>query len=101
MVIPMKGQYEQQCNAAALKRMDVPVLKKLKLSRVEKIKSWIKSGNVISVDFPDITAQIIDEILDKHSLVSEKFQVELGTLPYSYKKLKRGMTGNILNQTDE
>jgi len=101
MVIPMKGQYEQQCNAAALKRMDVPVLKKLKLSRVEKIKSWIKSGNVISVHFPDITAQIIDEILDKHSLVSEKFQVELGTLPYSYKKLKRGMTGNILNQTDE
>ncbi len=36
MVIPMKGQYEQQCNAAALKTMGVPVLKKLKISKVAK-----------------------------------------------------------------
>ena len=41
MVIPMKGQYEQQCNAAALKKMDVPVLKKLKLSKLDKIKVWV------------------------------------------------------------
>ena len=34
----MKGQYEQQCNAAALKKMDIPVLKKLKLSQLEKLK---------------------------------------------------------------
>ena len=30
MVIPMKGQYEQQCNAAALETMGVPVIKSLK-----------------------------------------------------------------------
>ncbi len=41
MVIPMKGQYEQQCNAAALKEMGVPVLKKLKISKVEKIIDWV------------------------------------------------------------
>ena len=33
MVIPMKGQYEQQCNAAALKEMGVPVIKNLKEKR--------------------------------------------------------------------
>src|SRR5690606_40225251 len=30
MVVPMKGQFEQQCNAAALKTMGVPVIRKLK-----------------------------------------------------------------------
>ncbi|HEX9600998.1 MAG TPA: glycosyltransferase family protein, partial [Mariniflexile sp.] len=30
LVIPMKGQYEQQCNAAALKDMGVPIIKALK-----------------------------------------------------------------------
>ncbi len=34
----MKGQYEQQCNAAALKEMSVPVLKKLKKKILKKLK---------------------------------------------------------------
>jgi uncharacterized protein (TIGR00661 family) len=67
MVIPMKGQYEQQCNAAALKEMGVPVLKKLKLKKVEKILDWVNNGAIISVDYPDITEQVIEEILDKYS----------------------------------
>ncbi len=46
MVIPMKGQYEQQCNAAALKEMGVPVLKKLKISKVEKIINWVTNGDI-------------------------------------------------------
>ncbi|HVX00639.1 MAG TPA: glycosyltransferase family protein [Candidatus Babeliaceae bacterium] len=67
MVVPMKGQYEQQCNAAALKQMGVPVLKKLKKSKIEKISRWIHDDKIIPVDYPDITAQIIDEIFDKHA----------------------------------
>ncbi|MDQ2720995.1 MAG: glycosyl transferase [Bacteroidota bacterium] len=101
MVIPMKGQYEQQCNAAALKKMDVPVLKKLKLSQLEKIKAWVKNGKIVPVNFPDITQQVVNEIFDKHSLAVDKYFVEPGTVPYSFKKLRNIIIGNILHKTRE
>jgi predicted glycosyltransferase len=63
MVIPMKGQYEQHCNAAALKEMGVPVLKSLKLENVGKIMNWIQNGSTVEVDYPDNTELIINTIL--------------------------------------
>ena len=98
MVIPMKGQYEQQCNAAALKKMDIPVLKKLRPSSIKQIEKWIQTGKTIQVDFPDATGQVIDEIFDNFASASELYQVELGNIPYSFKKLKRGITGNNAHQ---
>jgi uncharacterized protein (TIGR00661 family) len=70
LVIPMKGQYEQQCNAAALKEMGVPVLKSLKLENVDKIKHWIEDDSKVKVDYPDITEEIINKILFAHGSVS-------------------------------
>ncbi len=63
MVIPMKAQYEQQCNAAALKEMGVPVVKKLKNKAVEKIKNWVESDRKIQLDYPDETQEIVDKIV--------------------------------------
>ena len=65
MVIAMKGQYEQQCNAAALKEMGVPVIKSLKLKHLEKLQTWVNSDSVIDVYYPDITADIINRILEE------------------------------------
>ena len=98
MVIPMKGQYEQQCNAAALKKMGVPVLKKLKISKLQKIIDWVKSGKVIPVDYPDITRQVVNEIFDKAC----RNVLHPVAMPYpnSYpeKKLRQISLGNILHQ---
>jgi uncharacterized protein (TIGR00661 family) len=66
MTIPMKGQYEQQCNAAALKEMGVPVLKNLKSKRVRKIEKWVAGKNTVQVDYPDQTEEILQMIIDKH-----------------------------------
>lgn len=66
MVIPMKSQYEQQCNAAALEAMGVPVIKSLKPKHHSKIKDWINYGKVISVNYPDMTEQIIQQIISNH-----------------------------------
>lgn len=63
LVIPMKGQYEQQCNAAALKAMGVPVIKSFKKKYLKNIKDWIDSDTIIEVYYPDITEQIIDKLL--------------------------------------
>ncbi|WP_075343247.1 glycosyltransferase family protein [Tenacibaculum agarivorans] len=62
MVIPMKNQYEQQCNALALKEMGVPVLKKLSKKQLPKIEKWLKSDKIIEVNYPDVTEDILDAI---------------------------------------
>ena len=61
----MKAQYEQHCNAAALKGLGVKVIKKLKKKHAPKIEEWTRSDNIIHVDYPDITEQIIDLVLSK------------------------------------
>ncbi|MCO5286995.1 MAG: glycosyl transferase [Chitinophagaceae bacterium] len=101
MVIPMKGQYEQQCNAASLKSMGIPVLKKLDTGYLEEIRSWINSDNIVSVYFPDVTAQIIDEIFGQYAMVPQQYEVAFDTNPSSYKKIKQRMIGNILNHSLE
>jgi uncharacterized protein (TIGR00661 family) len=66
MVIPMKGQYEQQCNAAALKALGVPVLKNLKVKQVKKIQSWLSKDDVVRLQFSNQTEFIIDKIIKEH-----------------------------------
>lgn len=72
MVIPMKGQYEQQCNAASLKELGVPVIKSLKKKHHEKIADWIESDQLIEVDYKDETELILENILNKHLYSSTK-----------------------------
>ncbi|MFB9844804.1 glycosyltransferase family protein [Mucilaginibacter ginsenosidivorans] len=66
LVIPMKGQYEQQLNAAALKAMGVPVIKSLKPKHNETIQNWLESGKVIGVDYPDNTKQVLELVINRH-----------------------------------
>ncbi|MBP0905360.1 glycosyltransferase family protein [Mariniflexile gromovii] len=66
LVIPMKGQYEQQCNAAALKDMGVPVIKALKKKYIKDIVYWTETHTIIDVNYPDITEQIIDKLLQEN-----------------------------------
>lgn len=66
MVIPMKGQYEQQCNAAALKSMGVPVIKSLKNKHIDKLTDWILFDQTIETAFPDITSDILDRVISEN-----------------------------------
>jgi len=98
MAIPMKGQYEQQCNAAALQTMGVPVIKSLKKKHTDKIKNWATGKFNIIVNYPDITEKIIDMIIRKHGNVKKQQTVHIGEVAYSVKKLKEISLGKILNQ---
>jgi uncharacterized protein (TIGR00661 family) len=71
MVIPMKTQYEQQCNAAVLESLGVPVLKDLKSKRIPQIRDWVNGSGHIAVDFPNTTEAAIDQILDKYLIMRE------------------------------
>jgi uncharacterized protein (TIGR00661 family) len=67
MVIPMKNQYEQHLNAAALSEMGVPVLKSLKAKHQQKIFDWIYDGTTIAVDYPDRTQEIVNLVASRHA----------------------------------
>ncbi|MGZ3860167.1 MAG: glycosyltransferase family protein [Flavisolibacter sp.] len=74
LVIPMKGQYEQQCNGAALRMLGVTVLKNLKMKRVTEIQRWIDSKELINVSFPDETEYILQNIMDDYVRVVQSFK---------------------------
>jgi uncharacterized protein (TIGR00661 family) len=63
LVIPMKNQYEQQCNAAALTQLGVPVLKSFKPKRIPQIIEWLESQDRVEVNYPDQTQEIVDKLL--------------------------------------
>ena len=63
VVIPMKRQYEQQCNAAALKLLGIPVLNNIKVNQYKKLKEWIESDAKITMNFPDETEWVLNEII--------------------------------------
>lgn len=66
LVIPMKNQYEQHLNAAALSEMGVPVIRSLKTRNIPVISEWIEYGKPLAVSYPDITREIVDMLIDTH-----------------------------------
>jgi Glycosyltransferase family 28 C-terminal domain. len=66
LVVPMKNQYEQHLNAAALEDMGIPVIKNLKPKNDPAIEGWLNGNKVIEVDYPDCTQEIVDRLLEAH-----------------------------------
>jgi uncharacterized protein (TIGR00661 family) len=66
LVIPMKNQYEQHLNSAALEEMGVPVIKSLKKKYEYDIALWLNSKATVQVDYRDNTLQIVEQIINKH-----------------------------------
>ncbi len=65
-VIPMLGQYEQQCNAAMLKSMGIPVYHTLNEIPTDEFSSWLQNEQTVKVDYSDKTEQIITDIVSSH-----------------------------------
>lgn len=66
-VIPMKNQYEQQCNAAFLEQMGVTVLQNLAEAQLT-LGIWLNTMQIIHVDYPDETREILKEGLKNYTL---------------------------------
>lgn len=62
LVIPMQGQYEQKCNAAALAEMGVPVFENFETDFSEEFNNWIFKSDNIKVDYPDETEKIVEKL---------------------------------------
>lgn len=67
LVVPMTQQYEQQCNAAAIAELGVPVIKSLDSKYYPVIEKWLQNTERIKVNFPDQTAEIINKMITEHA----------------------------------
>ncbi len=67
LVVPMRGQYEQACNAEALRRMGVAVLEEIGPDFSERVESWLTNDAVIRVDYPDETEMIVADMIRHHT----------------------------------
>ncbi len=67
LVVPMKSQYEQHCNAAALKRLGVPIIKKVKKKHLRKIQKWLDSNKRLDINFPDIAGLAVEKMMRRYA----------------------------------
>lgn len=100
IVVPMKNQYEQQCNAASLAQLGVPILKKLNAGAIRKIEAWLKSDQEITVDFPDCTAEIINKLFQVHERMGEISLLPQKKDILSLKQLRKILFRNAQIQND-
>jgi uncharacterized protein (TIGR00661 family) len=59
LVVPMKAQLEQHYNAASLKQLGVPVVKKVKKKNLDKIIDWLETDKVVPVNYPDVIPEAV------------------------------------------
>jgi uncharacterized protein (TIGR00661 family) len=67
LVVPMKNQYEQHFNAASLKQMGVPSIKKVNKKNHVKIEEWIESTTKVDVDYQETALPAIERLMKIHA----------------------------------
>ncbi len=63
MVIPLKGQFEQFCNALEAEKLGAEYIPELSWKYHNTINLWAKSKQKIQVYFPDQTRSIVSDLL--------------------------------------
>jgi uncharacterized protein (TIGR00661 family) len=66
LVIPMPDQYEQVCNAVALQKMGVQIVRKIDHTFSEKVKNWLATSEPVKVDFPEHSEKLVKLALGVH-----------------------------------
>ena len=64
MVIPVKGQYEQKCNAAALKKFGVSVVTDLDINFHMSFSKWITDNAQLPVHYKKNTKEIVKNMME-------------------------------------
>jgi uncharacterized protein (TIGR00661 family) len=63
MVIPMKNQYEQKCNAAALKELGVRVESGVRRDFPVRVRQWLQEARPVRIEYPDNRMEIVGDVL--------------------------------------
>ncbi|MES2651625.1 MAG: glycosyltransferase family protein [Bacteroidota bacterium] len=63
LIAPMKFQYEQQCNAYALKQFGIPIIWASTTNWLPIIKQFVNEPQLHQFNFPDQTAEIVEKVV--------------------------------------
>jgi uncharacterized protein (TIGR00661 family) len=63
LVIPMKGQYEQLCNAVAAKKIGATVIDDLNLLHHRTVNFWLNQGAYLQANYANKTEEIVQRVL--------------------------------------
>lgn len=66
LVVPMSGQYEQQCNAAMMASMGIPVIRSLDKKHYPVIRKWLAEEATVNVHYPDNIRQVITRVMEDY-----------------------------------
>ncbi len=70
MSIPIRGQYEQVCNSAALKQMGITCLSSIGNNFKEEFYSWMQSGKVIQLDYSKSVPESLSYVFQSYAAES-------------------------------
>jgi uncharacterized protein (TIGR00661 family) len=62
LAIPIRRQYEQECNAAALRKLDITILKTLR-DQAEEIWYWLEEPQAVPTCKVADTSKVVEQIL--------------------------------------
>jgi len=79
LVVPMKGQFEQQCNAAALAQMGVTTMSGFAAQSVETLRTWLRESRTVTVDYPDESLEVIEQALNVSQAWSSRNRSSVAT----------------------
>lgn len=63
LAVPMLNQYEQLCNAEAMKKLGVQVINQVDETFAGRLKSWVHFSKPLSIHYADETGAIVDRIV--------------------------------------
>ncbi|MBX9732482.1 MAG: glycosyl transferase [Chitinophagaceae bacterium] len=64
MCLPIRGQYEQLCNAAALKNFGITIVNKIDSEFTQTINSWLSSPNPKPLTLQHTTYEIVQHVME-------------------------------------
>jgi uncharacterized protein (TIGR00661 family) len=75
LVIPMKNQFEQQCNAEALRQLGVDILPHLTAKELLFLRKWLTIKTSIRIDYPDRSNQIICSLVQQKEILKSSEEI--------------------------
>ncbi len=65
MCLPIRGQYEQLCNAAALQDFNVPIIDKLTPNFHLQVSNWLQQAPQTQLHLTNTTYEIVQQVIEK------------------------------------
>ena len=62
LCIPIRGQYEQLCNAAALEDLGTPCIDRIDADFPRVFERWLTTQQPVTVNYPDVIPQLTDKL---------------------------------------